>query len=171
MQETELERQRQRHRASAEAEQRLIARAIGVEGDDDVVLDALVAGYTSDTIVLLELAPPVQVAWADGVVSRRERELLMKIAAREHVTQNGPACVQLDLWLLSPPPAHLFVASLQVIKTIVRSLRPEVGAALRRKLIVDCATIAAASAGIFPWGRPDSNDEHQVVERIAGELA
>jgi hypothetical protein len=164
---TELEWQRRR--ARAEAEQRLIARAIGVE-DDDAVLDVLVAGYTSDTIVLLELAPPVQVAWADSFVSRRERELLMKIAAREHVTQDSPAYVQLDLWLLRPPPAHLFTASLRVIKNILRSLRPEVGAALRRKLIVDCATIAA-SAGILPWGHPDSNDEHQVVERIAGELS
>jgi hypothetical protein len=163
--------ERQRRRARAEAEQRLIARAIGVDGDDDVVLDVLAAGYTPDTIVLLELAPPVQVAWADGIVSRRERELLMKIAAREHVTPNSPAWIQLDLWLLSPPRTHLFVASLQVIKSIVRSLRPEVGAALRRKLIVDCATIAGASAGIFPWGHPDSNDEHQVVERIAGELS
>jgi hypothetical protein len=166
-----MELERQRRRAEAEAERRLIARAIGVEGDDDVVLDVLVAGYTSDTIVLLELAPPVQVAWADGCVSSRERELLMTIAAREHVTPNNPAYVHLDMWLHRPPSAHLFVASLRVIKAILRTLRPEVGAALRRKLIGDCATIAAASAGIPPWGDPDSNDEHQVVACIAGELS
>ena len=64
--------------------------------DDAVVLGLQIAGYEADTIVLLELAPPVLGAWADG--STRERALILKIAAREHIAENSPAYVQLGRW-------------------------------------------------------------------------
>jgi len=162
--------ERQRRYAEAEAERRLIAQAIGVD-DDEVVLGLQLADYKADTIVLLELAPPIQVAWADGSVSKRERELLLKIAAREHVAQNSPARVQLEVWFDRPPSAHLFDTSLRAIGRILASLQPEVRASLRRKLIDDCTTIAAASGGLLRWARPASNEEQQVIERIMGELS
>ena len=162
--------ERQRRYAEAEAERRLIAQAIGVD-DDEVVLDLLLADYKADTIVLLELTPPVQVAWADGSVSKRERELLLKIAAREHVAQNSPAYGQLEDWFDRPPSAHLFDTSLRAIGRILASLQPEVRASLRRKLIDDCTAIAAASGGVLRWGRPEANEEQQVIDRIRAELS
>lgn len=162
--------ERQRRRTHVEAERRLIAQAIGVD-DDEVVLDLQIAGYEADTIVLLELAPPLQVAWADGSVSTRERELLLRIAAREHVAQNSPAHVQLGTWFDHRPSAHLFGASLHAIRGILSSLQPEIRASLRRKLINDCRTIAAASGGLLGWSRAVSNEEQQIVERIVGELS
>jgi len=161
--------ERQRRHAEAEAERRLIAQAIGVD-DDEVVMDLLLADYRADTIVLVELAPSVQVAWADGSVSTRERDLLLKIAAREHVARNSPAHVQLDIWLDRPPSAHLFDTSLRAIRRILASLQPEVRASLRRKVIQDCTTIAAASRGFLDWGRTVSSEEQQVIDYIVGAL-
>lgn len=162
--------ERQQRRADVEAERRLIAQAIGVE-DDEVVLDLQMAGYKADTIVLMELALPVQVAWADGSVSKRERELLLKIAAREHVAQNSPAHVQLDMWLDRRLSAQLFEASLRAVRAVVSSLQTEVRASLRRKLIDDCRMIATASGGLVGWGRSVSNEEQQTIERIVAELS
>jgi uncharacterized tellurite resistance protein B-like protein len=169
--------ERQRRHAEAESERRLIAHAIGIAdadvgiADADVVLALEAADYRSDTIVLLELAPAVQVAWADGTISPRERELLLTIARREHILPRSPAYAELHRWLDRPPPAYLFRTSLWAIGLIVRSLHPRVGDALRRKLIGDCAMVATAATGILACGHPDSHDAQQVVVRIARELS
>jgi hypothetical protein len=162
--------ERQRRYAEAEAERRLIAQAIGMD-DHEVVLDLQLADYRANTIVLLELAPSVQVAWADGSVSKGERELLFEIAAREHVAQDSPAHNQLDIWLDRPPSAHLFDTSLRAIGRILASLQPEVRASLRRKVIQDCTTIAAVSRGFLDWGRLASSQEQRVLERVVAALS
>jgi Tellurite resistance protein TerB len=161
--------EQQRRRAEAEAERRLIAQAIGLN-DDAVVVDLQLVGYRSDTIVLLELAPSIQVAWADGSVSTRERELLLKIAAREHVAQGSPARDQLEVWIRQRPSTDLFEASLRALNDILNSLQPNVRASLRRKVIDDCTAIAGASGGFLGWNHM-SSDERHVIERIAKELA
>jgi tellurite resistance protein len=161
--------EQQLRRSEAQAERQLIAQAIGLN-DDAVVVDLQLAGYKSDTIVLLELAPPIQVACADGSVSTRERELLWKIAAREHVAQGSPAYAQLGMWIDQRPSTDLFEASLRAMSDILNSLQPDARAALRRKLMADCAAIAEASGGFLGWNHV-SNDERRVIERIAGELA
>ena len=160
--------EQQLRRSEAQAERQLIAQAIGL--NDDAVVDLQLAGYKSDTVVLLELAPPIQVAWADGSVSTRERELLWKIAAREHVAQGSPAYAQLGMWIDQRPSTDLFEASLRAMSDILNSLQPDARAALRRKLIADCAAIAEASGGFLGWNHV-SNDKRRVIERIAGELA
>lgn len=162
--------ERQQRRAEVEAERQLIAQAIGVE-DDEVILDLRVAGYKADTIVLLELALPVQVAWVDGSVSKRERELLLKVAAREHVAQNSPAHVHLDTWLDRRPSAHLFETSLRAVRAVLSSLQTEVRASLQRKLIDDCRMIGTASGGLVGWARSESNEEQQAIERIVAALS
>lgn len=162
--------ERQQRLAEAATERRLIAQAIGVD-HDEIVLDLQMAGYSADTIVLVELAPSVQVAWADGRVSTHERELLLQIAAREHVAQNSPAHVQLDMWLSRPPSDHLFGTSLRALRDTLDSLQPDVRASLRRKLISDCAAIATASGGLLSRGHYMSNEEQRVIERIVGELS
>jgi hypothetical protein len=161
--------EQQRRRAEAQAERQRIAHAIGLN-DDAVVADLQLAGYRSDTIVLLELAPPVLVAWADASVSTRERELLLGIAGREHVGQGGPAREQLDAWIRHRPSTELFEASLRALSDILNSLQPDARTSLRRKLMTDCTAIAGASGGFLGWNHV-SNDERQVIERIARELA
>lgn len=165
----ELLERRQRRR-ELEAERRLIAAAIGVD-DDEIVLDLQAVGYRPDTIVLLELVPPVQVAWADGRVTERERELFVTIAAREHVAPNSAARTQLEIWLDRPPSPPLFDTSLRAIAGILSSLQTEVRAALRRKLIHDCTMIAVESGGPFGWGHYVWNEEQQVIARIVRELS
>jgi uncharacterized tellurite resistance protein B-like protein len=161
--------ERQRRRAEAQDERRRIAQAIGLN-NDAVIIDLQLAGYRSETIVLLELAPPVQVAWADGTVSARERELLLKIAAREHVAEGSPAHDHLGAWMRQSPSMELFAASLRALSDVLNSLQPDARASLRRKLMEDCTVIAAASGGILGWNHV-SDDERHVIERIAKELS
>ena len=59
-------------RTHEEAGRRNLAERTGV-ADDEVLRDLEALGYTSDTVMLLHLAPLVQVAWAEGGVSERER--------------------------------------------------------------------------------------------------
>lgn len=161
--------EQQRRPAEAEAERRLIAQAIGLN-DDAVVVDLQLVGYRSYTIVLLELAPPLQVAWADGSVSTTERALLLKIAGRDQVAQGSPALGQLEVWIGQPPSTDLFEASLRALGDILNSLQPDARASLRRKVIDDCTAIAGASGGFLGLNHVSSNERH-IIERIARELA
>ena len=160
--------EQQRHRAEAETERRLIAQAIGLN-DDAVVVDLQLVGYRPDTVVLLELVPPVQVAWADGSVSTRERELLLKMAAREHMTQGAPARDLLEAWIRQQPSTDSFDASLRALSDILNSLQADARTSLRQKMIDDCTAIARASGGFLGWNHV-SSDERRVIERITREL-
>jgi hypothetical protein len=136
--------EQQRRLAEAEFERRRIAEAIGLN-DDAVVVDLQLVGYRSDTILLLELAPPIQVAWADDSVSTRERELLLKIAAREQVTQGSPAHDQLEAWIRQRPSTELVEASLRALSDILNSLQPGPRASLLRKLVTDCTAVSVCN--------------------------
>jgi hypothetical protein len=85
----------QRRRVEAVTRRRLMGEAIGVT-DDEVLVGLQTAGYQPDTIELLTLAPLVQVAWADGAVSRREREVLMQLAGRATIVESGRVYVRLN---------------------------------------------------------------------------
>lgn len=160
---------RRRRRAEAEAERRLIAQAIGLN-DRAVLLDLQLAGYRSYTIVLLELAPSIQVAWADGNVSKSERDRLLTIAKREQIAHGNPALGQLEVWIGQQPSPNLFAASLRALSDILNSLQPHARASLRRKVLDDCAAVADASCGALGWNHVLHGERH-VIAHIVKALA
>ena len=160
---------RQEQQAAVEAARRSMANAIGIS-NDDLVLDLELAGFDEATIVLLELVPPIQTAWADGSVSKGEREAVLQIAAREHVPEWSSAYMRLIEWLEHRLPHRLFETSLRAIDVKLEALEPETGVSLRRRLIDDCTRVAAASGGLMGWGHAVSDEERQVIDRVARRL-
>lgn len=150
-------------------ERRLMAEAIGVDAHD-VLVDLQIVGYKADTIVLLELAPAVEIAWADGSVSTRERDVILQIGAREGVVPGRPVYGHLNCWLDSPPSDQLFDTSIRAIQAMLDGLQPDVREALRRKLVGDCTAVAAASDN-FLLGGTLSNEERHALNHIAAVLA
>jgi hypothetical protein len=125
-------------------ERRLIADAIGVDAQD-VLVQLQVVGYRADTIALMELAPALEIAWADGQISPRERDVILQIGARNGVTVGSLVYGHLNCWLDSPPSDYLFDASIRAIRVMLASLEPDVRDALRRKLVADYTAVAVAS--------------------------
>lgn len=157
-----------RRRSEVEYERRLIGEAIGVS-DAEVLVELQLAGYKADTIVLLELAPLLQIAWADGSVSADERNVIVQIAARERVVSDSPAHIKLQVSLERRPPDGFFETSLRAIQAMLSRLQPDVQNALRRQLVDNCTAVAVASGGFF-GRRKISDEEDQVLEYITTAL-
>lgn len=145
-----------------------MADAIGVDAPD-VLIDLQMVGYRADTIVLLELAPPVEIAWADGSISKRERDVILQMGAREGVVHGGLVYGHLNCWLDSPPSDQLFDALIRAIRAMLDALQPAVREALQRKLVGDCTTVVAASDD-FLFGGTISNEERRALDHIAAVL-
>lgn len=155
---------RRNRRADAANERRLMADAIGVEARD-ILIELQVVGYAAETIALLELAPALDVAWADGTISEEEREVILRIGECHGVTPDRQVFTHLNCWLDAPPSDHLVDASIRAIRAMLETLQPDVRDAIRRKLIADYRAVAAASAGGVFGNRP-ANDERAALDRI-----
>jgi hypothetical protein len=153
----------------AARERRLMADAIGVDSHD-ILVDLQMVGYKADTIGLLELALPVQIAWADGSISKRERDVILQIGARECLIDGSRGYAHLNCWLDSPPCDQLFNASIRAIRAMLDALQPGVREALRRKLVGDCTAVAAASDDFLYEGQISNDEQRRVLDHIAAAL-
>ena len=162
-----LEKMRLRMRAEAEREG--MAEALGVQ-DTEILSDLQALGYTHDTVALLHLVPLIQVAWADGNVAEREKDLILELATARGIEAGSGAYQQLTDWLTQRPSEEFFQVTLRIVAKILETLTPEQQAAKKRDLVSYSADIASISGGILGLGRKVSREEREVIERIAAEL-
>ena len=156
-----------RQRAEDDAGRRRLAERTGVV-DQEILQDLQALGYTPDTLLLLHLTPLVQMAWADGSVSDRERQLIVEAARTRGVEEGSSADSQLEQWLATRPNDAVFDKTLRAIAAMLAA-GPEASEAAERDLLSYCAAIAAASGGVLGFGRV-SADERRLLARITTEL-
>jgi hypothetical protein len=145
-----------------------MAEAIG-ERDGDLLADLQAAGYTHDTIVLVEITPQVQIAWADGRVSQPERNVIFEATADRAVAIHSWPHRQLTQWLDHRPSEDFFRVSRRVITRMLLRLPARLRSNVRRSLVRECVAIARASGGLLGWGSV-SAEEQQVIDSFEAEL-
>ena len=160
--------EKMRRRAQADAELRRMGETAGV-ADEEILHDLEALGYTADTVRLLHLLPLVHLAWADGSVSQRERDLIVEAARARGINAGTPADIQLGGWLTKRPSDQFFRETLRAIVAILESEPEAQREAERRDLLSYSAAIARASGGLLGFGAV-SAEERKVLERIAQEL-
>ncbi len=156
-------------RQAREADLQRMSEATGVS--DHETLEALQdLGFTAETVQLLHLVPLVEVAWAEGGVADRERELIFKVARSRGVQPGSVAHQQLSHWLDEKPSERFFESVLRAIRVLLELLPPAEREASRRDLIGYCSQIASVvSGGIL--GRAQITDEERVlIAHIATEI-
>jgi hypothetical protein len=136
---------------------------------DEILRRIHASGFTEETAVLLHLVPLIQVAWADGVVTPRERERVLRAAHLRGVDDRDPAFPTLERWLTDQPADDFYHHALEAIRTLLMHQSPEQRSASRQDLLSICSSIASASRGIFRLRRI-SDDEQAELELIAAEL-
>jgi len=157
-----------RQRAREEATRRDMAERTGV-ADQEILGELGALGYTPDTVMLLHLVLLLQVAWAEGRLSDRERALIVE-AARAHGVEAGSAAdQQLAAWLATPPDTEFFDKTLSVIGAILQALPSDERDSRTRNLRSYSTAIASASGGILGFGTV-SQAEQRVLARICDEL-
>lgn len=122
---------------------------------------------------LLPLVPLVKVAWAEGRITRRERELIFAAAQRKGIEPGSSAHQRLSDWFDLHPTDEFYTQSLERLREQIHSL-PEDQRVLRRlDLLSDCVNVAEASGGEsrYPAGGTRICDEEKAaVKRIASKL-
>jgi hypothetical protein len=161
--------ERLRKRRESETERQKLAEAAGVK-DEQILSDLEQLGFTSDTVALLHIAPLVQVAWAEGNVSDRERELILKAAALRGIDEGSPAFVHLKDWLSRRPSEETFERILRVISALLESLPPQQRESGKADLLSYSNQIASVSGGFLGLGNKVSDEEEIVLNQIASEL-
>jgi hypothetical protein len=145
-----------------------LAERTGV-ADQEILRDLETLGYTPETSMLLHLVPLLQMAWAEGGVSERERALILEAARARGIEAGSAADRQLAMWLATRPSADFFEGTLRAIGVILQTRPVDEREASRRDLVSYCTVIASASGGILGF-RKVSPEEHKVLARISREL-
>lgn len=123
---------------------------------------------------LLPLVPLVQVAWAEGHITKRERQIILQAAERSGIKPDTPAFERLNDWLELHPTDDFYHESLELLSANLQHLPREDRTLLKLDLLSDCALIAEASGGGrgFVGGGPRICDEEiAAVKTIAQKLS
>lgn len=155
-------------RGREEATRRRMAERTGV-ADSEILNDLQALGFTPETVMLLHLVPLLQMAWAEGSVSDRERDLIVEAARARGIEKSTPADDQLSAWLETRPSDQFFEKTLRAIGAILQARPEEERAASQRDLLSRLTSIASASGGILGFGKVTS-EEQQVLARVSEEM-
>ena len=162
-------------RQKAKLDEIAVALAEKLQVDNPDLLERVrELGVTVDTAPALFLAPLVQVAWAEGSVTARERECVLRLARERGVEANSPALAQLSAWLDERPQDTLFATAVEVLKYGFKVLDPFERDARIKTLTDACHEVAAASgselARLLGLGDGVSNEESQILDQIIVKL-
>lgn len=102
--------------------------------------------FTEHDAELLFLMPLVQVAWAHGAVSPRERQVIFEAARNEGIDERHPLNQRLADWLVYQPSQNFFTKCLRMINERLREMSVK-EREWRKSKILNYATRVAASAG------------------------
>ena len=139
-----IEKLRQKDRLEAITE----ALAKKLQADDPALLQrAIDMGITLDTGPAFLLAPLVQIAWAEGSVTEREKETVLRLAAKRGVEPGSAPYAQLVAWLHRRPDDELFDTAIEIIRAGFGVLPPAERDARVYLLAEACHEVAAASGG------------------------
>jgi hypothetical protein len=155
-----------RKRAEAEKERADISEVSGIV-DTELLQSLQDLGLTRETVLLLHLVPLVHMAWVDGDVSTRERDLIFDVAAARGVVEGSVAHEKLGEWLSRRPAEDLFEKSMEIIGILIENQSD----AAPKDLVELVSRVANASGGILGLGRRVSGDEKALIERIASTFA
>lgn len=159
---------RARPKGDLRRRERSMAEAIGVV-DGDLLANLRAAGYTQETIALIEFAPLARLAWADGRVSHRQRSAIVQVAMREHLHDDTPAGACLRAWLEACPSEEVFDVSLSTIRAKFDRLPLDVCETAQRQFIKDCTAVARVADGVTGDNKI-APEEGRVLARILVSL-
>jgi hypothetical protein len=130
-------------------------------------------GVTVDTAPAFFAAPLLQVAWAEGKVTEKERDTVLRLARARGIEENSPAYAQLLEWLRVRPADAVFDTAVEVIKSGFAVLPPEEKEERIKRIVQSCHEVAMASGGglakLLGLGGV-SSDEASILDSITSTL-
>jgi len=135
-------------RENARLEEIVKALAGSLQANNPDLLRRVIAlGVTLETGPAFLLAPLIQVAWAGGKVTDRERETVLRLAAARGVEEGSPARAQLLGWLEKRPSDALLDTAMEVIQAGLSVVPQDLREDRIKRIVQACHEVAEASGG------------------------
>lgn len=119
-----------------------------------------------ETLASLSLIPLVEVAWADGNVDTKEKELVLSCAIKMGFPKGGPDYKILSQWMTHRPSVELLDAWIHYIQGLCEKLTGEEKGELKKELIENTRSVAMASGGFLGLGNKISKSESAILEKL-----
>lgn len=142
-----------------------LAAASGIT--DEHLLGQMVAlGLGPGSMAALALAPLVLVAWADGALDPRERDLVRDAARQAGLDGEAEAGPVLEAWLSRPPAPELLATWRGYLRAVAAGLGEAARAAMRRETTARARRVAEAAGGTPLLGWSVSEAEARMLAEI-----
>ena len=102
---------------------------------------------TDEDMALLFLMPLVQMAWAHGAISPREKRVIFDAAREEGIDHRSSLNDTLDKWLVYQPSRSFYVDCLGLIKSKLQTMTVKDRVKKRDRLLERCRTVAVSAGG------------------------
>ena len=126
-------------------------------------------GFTPDTVAILPLVPIVEMAWAEGGITPAERTQLVSLARQRGLLEGSPADLLLASWMENKPSPDTFARATRLIRALFDTGVAPIGSMTADEIIQHSENIAAASGGIFGFGKI-SSEERATLGKIVSAL-
>lgn len=149
-----------------------LAKVLQVE-NPELLRRVIDLGINRSTGSALVLAPLVQVAWAEGKVTDKERETVLRLAAGRGVEKGSPAGAQLLAWLDQRPDDAVFQAAIETIKAGLSHLPSNEREERIANIVQACREVSEASGGLakaLGVGSGVSTEEQSVLDVVTAAL-
>ena len=161
-----------RERAHLQEVAQALADKLRVD-DAELLRRVIELGLSRENGAAILLAPLVQVAWAEGEVTERERAVVLETAAARGIEAGSPPWAQLEEWLAQRPSDALFETALEVMKAGLAVFPPDERDQRIREIVAGCRRVAEVSGGLMKllgWGTGVCDAEAAVLDAIAAKL-
>lgn len=154
-----------REQLAAKKNREELAEVCGIE--DATVLDTLTKlDVGAHDVSALTLVPLVQVAWADGSVSDKERSAVLKAAIAQGIKDESHSHELLDAWLAYAPTAELFASWRGYVESLRSHISEDEMTALKESILGLAHDVASAAGGYLGIGSI-SSAENDVLTSIS----
>ncbi|MBN1491605.1 MAG: TerB family tellurite resistance protein [Phycisphaerae bacterium] len=149
-------------KAALAAEHHAIAEQVGVT-DRQLAERVRALGFDGETARVLYLMPLIAVAWADGSLSDKERDAILRVAGTHGIEPHTPAGIMLATLLEERSSGIVLDQILDVLKAVLhaKGMHPH-------SMLEACVEVAEASGGFLGFGNKVSPEEQALIEQIAG---
>lgn len=139
---------------------------------NEAVLKKLIElNVRAETLASLAIVPLVEVAWADGEVDAKEKQAVLKAAARIGFKKGQVDYALIEQWLTHKPKTELLVAWENFVKGLCEAMPAAERADLRTELLSHAREVAASTGGFLGLGSRVSEEEEEILKRLAAAFS
>ena len=128
---------------------------------------------TDEDVSLLFLIPLVQMAWAHGAISPREKRVIFDAAREEGIDHRSSLNDTLDKWLVYQPSRVFYVDCLSLIKSKLQTMTVKERVKKRDKIFDRCRKVAASAGGksLMDLNHHVSEEERELLTELEQTLS